>query len=63
VTDLLRAGLLNDTTELEKRWHGYHLGFNHRKLEPLIRKEFDVVVKKNILFQVMYVCRRKVTNG
>lgn len=53
-TDLLKASLLNDTTNLEKMWHGGHLGFNHKKLEQYLKKNFVILEKKNITFQVIY---------
>lgn len=61
--DLLRASFLNYTTDLEQQWEGWHmgkighLGFNHRKLESYLRKEFNILEVKNILFQVIYVCK------
>jgi len=36
--DLIRAGILFDTTNLEKCWVNGHVGFNHRKLEKFMRK-------------------------
>ena len=53
--DLIKAGIFNDTSNLEKQWKGGHLGFNHKKLEKCIRYEFDFLEKKNDLFQVIYV--------
>jgi 2-polyprenyl-3-methyl-5-hydroxy-6-metoxy-1,4-benzoquinol methylase len=57
-TDLLKASLLNDTTNLEKMWHGGHLGFNHKKLERYLKKNFKILEKKNITFQVIYKLSR-----
>lgn len=64
-TDLLRASFLNYTTDLEQQWQGWHmgrighLGFNHQKLESHMRKGLKILKRKNILFQVIYVCQRK----
>jgi len=64
-TNLLKASFLNYTTDLEQQWQGWHLGkighlgFNHQKLESHMRKEFQILKRKNILFQVMYACQRK----
>jgi 2-polyprenyl-3-methyl-5-hydroxy-6-metoxy-1,4-benzoquinol methylase len=58
--NFLRAAFLNDTTDLEGKWHvGTHLGFNHQKLEPYLNNKFVILKKRNILFQVMYVLGRK----
>lgn len=64
-TNLLKASFLNYTSDLEQQWQRWHLGdighlgFNHRKLESHMRKEFQILKRKNILFQVMYICQRK----
>jgi 2-polyprenyl-3-methyl-5-hydroxy-6-metoxy-1,4-benzoquinol methylase len=63
--NLLKASFLNYTSDLEQQWQGWrlgkigHLGFNHQKLESYMRKEFRILKRKNILFQVMYACQRK----
>jgi 2-polyprenyl-3-methyl-5-hydroxy-6-metoxy-1,4-benzoquinol methylase len=57
-TNLLRASFFNDTTDLEREWQGGHLGFNHKKLERHLGKEVHILKRKNILFQIMYVCQR-----
>lgn len=59
IGNLLKASLLQDTNDLEKQWDGGHLGFNHKKLEAYLRDEFEMVKKKNLLFQVLYVIRRR----
>lgn len=60
---LLKASFLNDTTELERNWDGDHLGFNHLKLEPYLKKEFDILTKKDIVFQMLYVITKKTTSS
>ena len=55
MTHLLRASLLHDTTELESRWTGTNLGFNHRRLERCLRREFRIVQKRGLPFQAMYI--------
>jgi 2-polyprenyl-3-methyl-5-hydroxy-6-metoxy-1,4-benzoquinol methylase len=59
--NLLKAGILCDTSDLEKNWEGEyaHLGFNHKKLERFMEKEFCIVKKKHLLFQVIYVIKRQ----
>jgi len=59
IINLLKASLLEDTSDLEKQWNGGHLGFNHKKLEAYLRDEFQIVKKKNLLFQVLYVIRER----
>lgn len=58
LTDLIKATLFNDTTNLEKEWKGGHFGFNHKKLEYYLKKEFTILKKKNIIFQVLYKISR-----
>jgi 2-polyprenyl-3-methyl-5-hydroxy-6-metoxy-1,4-benzoquinol methylase len=58
LSNLLKASLANNTTDLEKRWEGEHLGFNYRKLETRIKNEFQILKKKHILFQVLYLIRK-----
>lgn len=58
LTDLLKVILFNDTTNLEKKWEGGHLGFNHKKLEYYLKKEFTILKKKNIIFHVLYKVAR-----
>jgi len=43
VANLLRASLFNDTTDLENQWRGGHLGFNHKKLETHLKKDFKLL--------------------
>jgi 2-polyprenyl-3-methyl-5-hydroxy-6-metoxy-1,4-benzoquinol methylase len=59
--NLLRAGLFRNTDDLEKNWQGVnaHLGFNHKKLERYIARNFTIVKKKHLLFQMIYVVRKK----
>lgn len=56
--ELLRAGLLRDTRELERRWDGGHLGFNHLRLEEAMSASFTIERRKNLGFQMLYVVRR-----
>ncbi len=57
--NMIKAGFFNDTTELEKQWNHYHLGFNHKKLERYLTGEFKILDKKDIFFQVVYLIRRE----
>lgn len=60
---LLKAYFLNNTDDLEEQWQPWHMGetghigFNHKKLEVCLRREFNILEAKNILFQVLYVCK------
>ncbi|RLG29559.1 hypothetical protein DRO03_06980 [Methanosarcinales archaeon] len=59
--DLIKASIFNDTSNIEKKWDGGHVGFNYKKLEKCIRNEFDILQKRNDLFQIIYVIgKRKV---
>lgn len=56
--DLVRAVVLKDVDRLEPRWERHmHLGFNHRKLERAMRREFDVVGKRDLIFSKVYAVR------
>lgn len=59
LSDLFKACFLNDTTGLEKRWKGGHLGFNHRKLESYLKNEFRLLKKRDLLFQVVYIIKKR----
>jgi 2-polyprenyl-3-methyl-5-hydroxy-6-metoxy-1,4-benzoquinol methylase len=53
--DFFMAVMFNNTDDLEKRWHGGHLGFNHRKLEKRIKNCFRILRKRHLGFQVLYL--------
>ena len=57
--NLFKASLLGDTADLEKKWSGAHLGFNHRKLESRMKKDFYILNKRHIAFQILYVIKKK----
>ena len=59
--DLFKASFLNDTEDLEKRWCGGHLGFNHKKLERSLQKRFQFS-KKEMFFNVMYVVGKEISS-
>lgn len=59
LSDLFKACFLSDTTGLEKQWKGGHLGFNHRKLESYLKNEFRLLKKRDLLFQVVYVIKKR----
>lgn len=61
LANLLKAGLFSNTDDLEKNWRGEysHLGFNHKKLERFIGKDFYVRKRKHLLFQMLYVLQKK----
>ncbi len=56
--DLFKVSLFKDTTELEKKWNGQHLGFNHERLENCLKKYFCVVKRKSSFFQIVYVIKK-----
>lgn len=58
--NLLKAGFLRDTTDMEKQWWSWgHMGFNHLKMEEGIKKEFVILKRKSLTFQMVYVIKRK----
>ena len=63
--NLIRSSVFKDTTSLEKNWQSWqmgkigHLGFNHLKLERLLEKEFNIIKKKDIFSQIIYVMQKK----
>ncbi len=62
-TNLLRVSCFNDTVDLERQWQRGHLGFNHKKLESHLKREFNILKRKNTIFEVIYVCQRRITDG
>jgi hypothetical protein len=42
-----------------RRWDGEHLGFDHRMLEPHLRRAFGIVENRHIFFQALYVPARR----
>jgi 2-polyprenyl-3-methyl-5-hydroxy-6-metoxy-1,4-benzoquinol methylase len=58
--NLLKAGLLRDTENLENNWQECdHLGFNHDKLEHHLGRNFIIVEKRSLLFQMVYMVKMK----
>jgi 2-polyprenyl-3-methyl-5-hydroxy-6-metoxy-1,4-benzoquinol methylase len=59
MADALRAGILGDTTSLEPRWVGGHLGFNDRKMERELRRAFRIVEERRLPFSLVYTIERR----
>ncbi len=56
ISELARGVLRRDVASFEPRWtNDDHLGFNHRRLEPLLRRVGKVTVRKNLGFSLFYV--------
>lgn len=55
--EVLRSGL-GDTSQLESRWEGQHVGFNENKLADALMKEFRVVIRKTMT-SYFYVIKRR----
>ncbi len=53
--DFFRSVFLSDTSCLEQRWDGGHLGFNHRMLEQLMRETFTIQKTRDLFFQKLYL--------
>jgi 2-polyprenyl-3-methyl-5-hydroxy-6-metoxy-1,4-benzoquinol methylase len=56
LSNLLKASFLNNTVDLEKEWdHFKHLGFSHKKLESYLSSAFQILRRKELAFQVVYI--------
>jgi 2-polyprenyl-3-methyl-5-hydroxy-6-metoxy-1,4-benzoquinol methylase len=56
--NILKASFFYDTKYLEKQWNGDHLGFNDKTFEKYLNKEFHILNKKDIIFQVIYKIKK-----
>jgi methyltransferase family protein len=54
VGEAFRAGLRSDTSRLEPRWRGGHLGFNDRTFERAIRESMRVVHRRPTVLSGIY---------
>lgn len=57
--DFLRSSLLGNTDNLESRWNGGHVGFNHIKLEDMLSQHFKICAKKENPFSAFYEIGRQ----
>ncbi len=56
--NFFKAVFLNNADGLESLWEPQkHIGFNHLILEKCLKKEFSILEKKDLLFQIMYVLK------
>lgn len=60
--NLFKACFLGDTSNLEKQCNIGHLGFNHKKMENYIKREFRILKKKNIISQMIYIIKKHENN-
>lgn len=58
ILDVVRSGFLKNTDNLEERWNGGHVGFNHLKLEALLSQHFKIANKVENPFSSFYEIRR-----
>ena len=58
--NLLKLSFLRDSTEAEKLWDGGHLGFNQDIFKNHLRKDFNILKERDLIFQVMYVVSPRV---
>jgi len=56
--ELWRAGVMRDTSRLERRWNGGHVGFSHLKLDSALRSRFQVQKRLGTLTSIFYVIGR-----
>jgi 2-polyprenyl-3-methyl-5-hydroxy-6-metoxy-1,4-benzoquinol methylase len=61
--NLLKSSFLYDTDDLERSWINGHVGFNHLKLERCMREDFNILEKKDLLFQLIYIIKAKDNPG
>jgi len=54
VREALRAGLRSDTSGLESRWRGGHVGFNDRTFERAIRQSMRIVRRRATVLSIIY---------
>jgi len=59
VTTLFKASFWIDTDSVEKLWCGYHEGYNYKKLEKNLQKNFNLVSKKDLVFQKIYLIKNR----
>ena len=59
--ELIKPILFKDTSDIEKYWvpDYTHKGFNHKKLERYLEREFFIVNKIDDFFQVLYVIKQR----
>ena len=57
--ELFRSALFGDTDELEKRWDGHHVGFNHLKLDKHLEENFVIHNRRESFISVFYVIGSK----
>ena len=57
--ELVRAAFLRDTTGLEARWRGHHVGFNERKLRRELERAFVVEREASTPFQCAWLVRKR----
>jgi len=56
---LFKASFWIDTDTIEKLWCGYHEGYNYKKLEKNLKNNFDILSSKDIIFQKVFVIKRR----
>ena len=57
--DFIKASFFYNTDTLEKKWNGEHLGFNHKKFEIHIKRDFNITKKIKMIFHVVYIINKK----
>ena len=56
---LIKAAFWIDTDSIEKLWRGYHEGYNYKKLEKNLQKNFHILSAKDIVFQKIFLIKNK----
>ncbi|MBN1384718.1 MAG: class I SAM-dependent methyltransferase [Elusimicrobia bacterium] len=60
IGNLIKASVFNNTNALEEQWDGEHLGFNHNKFEKHLTGEFNIIRKKDIFSQIIYLIGNRI---
>jgi 2-polyprenyl-3-methyl-5-hydroxy-6-metoxy-1,4-benzoquinol methylase len=58
IKNLFKASIFNDTLELEKNCIGTHLGFNFKTMKKYMDKNYHMIDKKDLIFQMVYVIKK-----
>lgn len=61
LSNLCKCILFCNTDNIEHQWVPYytHIGFNHKKLETLIERDFIICKSKSDYFQQIYIIKKK----
>lgn len=58
VQHIIHKAFFLNTEQFEREWDHSHEGYNYKKLEHELQKNFKIIHKRNIIFQNIYVIKR-----